>query len=532
MTKKPATLATLVIGFLAIAAPILLTLQQARKQGLEHETAHTLAYARDVLRRTDITSDQIIGGITRLVKSVSADPCSDESLTVMREIDLTSTYIQAMGYVSGDRLVCSSYGRHKDAVAVGPVGLVLRNGATLRYDVKFPFAGDMPFLVIERYGYAAVVHKELPIDATTAERDVSLATFTTANRRILASNGFVKPEWIDTASDRHEATFIDGEYLVAVVRSVRYNTGAIAALPIKYLDKQIRELMLLLAPIGLIAGIVLALAALYLARLQLAMPAVIRAGLRRNEFFLVYQPVVDLATGSWVGAEALVRWRRAGGEMVRPDIFIQAAEDSGIMEKITARVIEIIGRDAGDLFKQHPEFHLAINLSSLDLKSQRTCELLRNLVRDAKAGPHNFIVEATERGFMYADAARQVISQLRADGIQVAIDDFGTGYSGLAYLETFELDFLKIDKSFVDTVGTEAATSHVIPHIIEMAKALRLRIIAEGVETEAQAQYLRERGVDYAQGWLFGKPMPLADVVKELSLQADTENARLRRSAA
>ncbi len=519
MNKKTAIVVTLIVAIAAIAAPIALTLQQARKQSFDLQTAHLLGYARDVVQRTDSTADQLYAGIERLVAAKAAQPCSEENMGLMRAIDLSSSYIQAIGYVSDERLICSSVGKHGAGLPLGPVDLVLRSGSSLRYNVSFPSASGISFIVIERYGYAAIVHKSLPIDATTAEKDVSLATFTATNRQILASRGFVKRQWVEAVSDQQERTFIDGEFVVAVVRSAKYNTGGIAALPIRYLDRRTRELATFLVPVGLLGGIVLALAVLYLARLQLAMPAVIRAALRRNEFFLNYQPVVELSTGKWVGVEALIRWRRPSGEMVRPDIFIQVAEDSGLIERITERVIDLVRRDAADLFSRYPQFHIAINLSSADLKSERTLDLIRRLAADVKAGPHNIIVEATERGFMHADAARKIIETFRVAGIRVAIDDFGTGYSSLSYLESFQIDFLKIDKSFVDTIGLGAATSNVVPHIIEMAKSLKLEMVAEGVEKEPQAQYLRDHGVQYAQGWLFGKPMSMADLLAALAKQ-------------
>jgi sensor c-di-GMP phosphodiesterase-like protein len=523
MNKTPAILLTLTAALVAVGTPILLALELAERQARDSASQLALAYARDVVHRSDATADQVWSGFMQLQEEAGrSGPCSPASVQLMTKIDVESSYLQVIGHVSGTHMDCASVDTHGNDLELGPVQTTQPTGVKLRYTAELSFARGMQFIVVEWNGYAAIINKALPIDVTPSAKDLALATYTSSGI-VLTSRGFIDPRWVKSMShDRRELTFIDDQYIVAVVPSVRHFIGGIAVLPISQVGADMRSAAVVLLPAGIGAGIILALAVLYLAKLQLAMPRVIKSALRRNEFSVVYQPIVDLQTGHWIGAETLVRWRRSNGEIVRPGLFIPIAEEAGLIQRITQRVLQCVGRDAAEIFSRNPDFHITINLSAEDLQSGSTVQLFQHLMQDTGARYGSVVAEVTEHGFSKPQIASAVIHALRASGVRIAVDDFGTGYCSLSYLENFELDYLKIDKSFVDTIGTQAATSQVVMHIIEMAKALKLRMVAEGVETQAQADFLRGRGVQYAQGWLFSKELPLADLLRQIPRVANT----------
>jgi sensor c-di-GMP phosphodiesterase-like protein len=237
----------------------------------------------------------------------------------------------------------------------------------------------------------------------------------------------------------------------------------------------------------------------------------VRIGFGNGEFFLEYQPIISLGQARCIGAEALVRWRRWDGEPMSPEMFIPAAEQAGLIQPLTDQVIDRVVGDLGTLLAARRDLHVAVNIAACDLLSERVAAVIARRLAGTGVEPSQIGLEATERGFVDAASARVVIDRLRVIGHAVAIDDFGTGYSSLSYLQSFRVDALKIDKSFVDAIGADAATSGVIDHIIAMAKQLRLQIVAEGVENARQADYLRARGVDVGQGYYFSRPLSPED---------------------
>jgi sensor c-di-GMP phosphodiesterase-like protein len=243
---------------------------------------------------------------------------------------------------------------------------------------------------------------------------------------------------------------------------------------------------------------------------KISLQGELEGAVRRREFVVHYQPIIALGSGRCVGAEALVRWRQ-GKKLVPPDLFIPLAESAGMIQQITDQVLNIVVTEMGPYLRREKRLYVSINVGAADLKTSRFLEVLIAKLTGTGIAPGQLRIEATERGFLDADASRETIQAFRDAGHPVYIDDFGTGYSSLSYLQSFKVDVLKIDKSFVDTIGHNAASSSVAPHIIAMAHALGVEIVAEGIEHQAQATYLREHGTQFGQGWLFAKAMPIGE---------------------
>lgn len=271
------------------------------------------------------------------------------------------------------------------------------------------------------------------------------------------------------------------------------------------------QLITTAALVGGALGIVWFLVVGFLSRKQLSLRGEFRDAIAAGEVEAYYQPIIDLRTGKCVGAEALARWLRDDGSVVSPELFIPEAERDGLLPDVTLAVVDATLRGLRRLLKVRPELQININLCSEDLQRADFGDELARRLSASSVASASFKLEITERALINDELARKHIRSFRERGHEVAIDDFGTGYSSLAYLETFEIDTLKIDKTFVDAIGADAVTSHVISHIIDMAKSLNLNIVAEGIELEAQAKWLSAQGVQYGQGYLYSEPLSVRE---------------------
>lgn len=236
-----------------------------------------------------------------------------------------------------------------------------------------------------------------------------------------------------------------------------------------------------------------------------------RQAMLNDEYCLFYQPKINLDTNQVIGAEALIRWIRPDGEMISPAEFIPLAEENGFIVELGRWVLEMALKQLKVWHVQWPDFVLSINVATKQLLEDSFIDDFKELMSLYQINPKNVDLEITEYLFLEQNERNTgIIDELRQLGVSISLDDFGTGFSSLSYLKKFYVDQIKIDKAFIDDYESESGAVF-IETIIRMSESLKKSIIAEGVETELQAEYLRQAGCHYAQGFLFSKPLPVDD---------------------
>ena len=259
---------------------------------------------------------------------------------------------------------------------------------------------------------------------------------------------------------------------------------------------------------------------------MLSMESALRRALRDEELLVYYQPKVEIATERIVGMEALVRWRHPELGMVSPGQFIPLAEDTGLISPIGEWVLRRACEDSLEWQRSGlPPIQMAVNLSSVQFRDPNLYESVIGTIESTGLDPRHVELELTESMLMEdAEKAVGILNRFKQHGIKISIDDFGTGYSSLSYLKRFPIDALKIDRSFITEVNTNPDDASISTSIILMGRSLKLRVIAEGVETRSQLSFLRVMQCDEVQGFLFSPPVP-ADQAKALLERQDRRGA-------
>jgi sensor c-di-GMP phosphodiesterase-like protein len=315
---------------------------------------------------------------------------------------------------------------------------------------------------------------------------------------------------IAAPSDRHEGASEGNDSIRAHNESTRYPLIATATVSRSAVFAEHAELRTL----GAFGGGALALLTFALA---LVVPWRARANpvdameraLENGEFVPYYQPIVDLRTGKIVGAEVLMRWRKGDGTVVPPALFIPLAESSGLIVPMT-RALMVAARDeCAQVLGLRPGVKLGFNLTARHFDDEDIVETIQEVFAASPVRLSQVVLEVTERQPLEdLGTARRVIAALQELGCKVAIDDVGTGHGGLSYILKLEVNHIKIDKMFIDAIGTDRYSSTIIEMLVTLAGDMHMEVFAEGVETFQQVGYLRDRGIFLAQGYAFAPPLP------------------------
>jgi sensor c-di-GMP phosphodiesterase-like protein len=441
--------------------------------------------------------------------------CSDGELGYFRDLVFRSDYLKDAGRIHAGRIQCSAAAGHPSH----PIGhfttLAPRTHTTSALTALVPIGDksqgktgmEQGDLFVLFGSHLPVVEGSLPIHPAVSLDDAKPS----------ASSYRALPN--DAQSESTYAVTREGNLLIARQCSVLQSRCVTASVSVDQARRAALVAIYGASALGGMAGVGLGMLLCHLCRRRLSLDQELKKALAGDRLQLEYQPIVNLANGQIVGAEALARWTNRDGVSISPDVFIKVAEDHGFVGLITTHVVKRALKDFCEVMRTRPGFQLNINVAPADLLDAQFLPMLDEVVKQANVPTRSLAFEVTERSAATDQDALETIHELRRRGYSIHIDDFGTGYSNLSYLLYLSVDTIKIDKAFVRAVGTDSPSVAIVPQIVAMARSLNLGVVVEGIENESQASYFSTKNLRiYGQGWLYGRPMPAGEFFKRMGV--------------
>ena len=490
---------------------------------IETNIEHEMSFLADATaRRADNILKVTQTNLKQLAEQTSAR-CDQSAVDFMREKVFKVMYIRETGIVNDNKLMCNDIKLFNPPVEITNIEhrlIAEKDGEIMLVPPVPTLQGGKSILVNYRVSASSYVNALIDPDIFAEFHEyvrlgeVSGVFLVREDGKAVISFGSMSERELPPikASAEH-IRFYHGN-LFSIYKSDDFPIYAVVAASPSFIFKHWRRDALLLAALGGFMSVALIFLLKRNRRRSNLLQDELWQAIEKNELCINYQPLMDMVNNRCVGAEALIRWQHPDRGLIMPLVFIPIAEQTGMIRYITRWLIHRVESDLGDFLIMNPDIHISINLSASDLGANgnkvASDDLLFNRI------PHQQVIyEITEYSLMpdHVVSGNEVMDSLREKGAKLAIDDFGTGYSSLSYLHRFPLDYLKIDKIFIDGIQSDSSSKGLIDHVMEIASTMHFELIAEGIEQQYQATYLKERGVKFGQGWYFAKPLTLMEFI-------------------
>ncbi|HCR2006365.1 TPA: EAL domain-containing protein [Enterobacter cloacae subsp. dissolvens] len=497
-----------VVGIIMVVMlPVMLALWFAQLRAVSETSAQLRTFAELALDKTELVIEQV--DLARgEAEKYQGKVCTPSHRQYMLNVVRGRLFIADLIYAEGKNFRCSSIFTPDQPYAISPANYTRKPDIAIYYYRDTPFFTGYKMTYMQRGNYVVVVNPLSYSEVMSNDHSLSWGVYDTVTNAFFSVSQKANVSLLNSMIRDKDVVFQKDDRFYTVVKSDKRPIAAIVSTSNKRVYETLYHQATLTLPLGMICSIIILLVWSRTHRELNSPGRLLHRALNKRQLCVHYQPIIDIKNNRCVGAEALLRWPGFNGPVMSPAEFIPLAEKEGMSERITDYVVEEVFSDLGHFLATHPDLYISINLSATDFHSSRLIAMISDKARHYAVRAQQIKIEVTERGFIDVPKTTPVIQAFRQAGYEVAIDDFGTGYSNLHNLYSLNVDILKIDKSFIDTLTTNSTSHLIAEHIIEMAQSLRLKTIAEGVETAEQVSWLLKRGVQFCQGWHFAKAMP------------------------